>query len=227
MIILLNGSPRKYGATATILQYISEQLKRQGLETSIIHVSDLNLQYCIGCCKCYETGKCIYMDDVEKLSRKIENADGIIIGTPTYASNISGQLKTIIDRGHFVMEQLLCQKYAMSVVTYENYGGKDTSKILNRLLSYSGAILSRSLIIKNTFSANPLKNEKIKNYVINRINHFYTNYRKHRKPKYQSIKHFMIFRFGIFPFVIGKAEKYHGVIDTWKKNGVRYKPYRK
>ena len=227
MIILLNGSPRKHGATATILEYISEQLKMQDLETSIVHVSDLNLQYCIGCCKCYETGKCIYIDDIENLSRKIENADGIIIGTPTYASNISGQLKTIIDRGHFVMEQLLYQKYAMSVVTYENYGGKDTSKILNKLLSYSGAILSRSLIIKNTFSANPLKDEKIKNYVTNRINHFYRDSSKHRMPKYQSIKHFIIFQFGIHPFVIGKAEKYYGVIDAWKKNDVRYKEYSK
>ena len=225
MIILLNGSPRKHGATATILQYISEQLKRQGLETSIVHVSDLNLQYCIGCCKCYEIGKCIYIDDIEKLSRKIENADGIIIGTPTYASNISGQLKTIIDRGHFVMEQLLYQKYAMSVVTYENYGGKDTSKILNKLLSYSGAILCRSLIIKNTFSVNPLKDKKIKDYVTIRMDNFYRDLSKHRKPKYQSIKHFIIFRFGIFPFVLGKAEKYQGVIDTWKKNGVRYKEW--
>lgn len=227
MIILLNGSPRKYGATATILQYISEQLKRKGLETSIVHVSDLNLQYCIGCCKCYETGKCIYIDDIENLSKKIKNAEGIIIGTPTYVSNISGQLKTIIDRGHFVMEQLLYKKYAMSVVTYENYGGKDTSKILNKLLAYSGAILCRSLIIKSTFSVNPLKNEKVKDYISNRINHFCKDFYKYRNPKFQSIKHFIIFQFGISPFVHKKGEKYYGVIDTWKKNNVRYKEYSK
>ena len=66
----------------------------------------------------------------------IETADGIIIGSPTYASNISGQMKVIIDRGHFVIEQLLFGKYAISVSTYENYGGKDTAKILNRLFCY-------------------------------------------------------------------------------------------
>lgn len=220
MIILLNGSPRKHGATSIILQYISEELEKQGLKTSIVHVSDLNLRYCIGCCKCYETGKCIYSDDIESLSQKIKNAVGIIIGTPTYASNVSGQIKTIIDRGHFVIEQLLCQKYAMSIVTYENYGGKDTSKILNKLILYSGAILCRSLVIKNAFSDNPLKNKKIKNYVSKGINRFYRALSKHKKPRYQSIKHFIVFRFGIVPFVLNKGKKYRGVVDTWEKNGV-------
>lgn len=223
MIILLNGSPRKHGATSIILQYIAEQLERQGLKTSIVHVSDLNLRYCIGCCKCYETGKCIYTDDVENLTQKIKNADGIIIGTPTYVSNVSGQIKTIIDRGHFVMEQLLYQKYAMSIVTYENYGGKDTSKILNKLILYSGAILCRSLVIKNIFSDNPLKNKKVKNYVSKGINCFYRNLSKHKRSKYQAIKHFIIFRFGIVPFVLNKGKKYRGVIDTWKENGVMFR----
>lgn len=152
MIILLNGSPRKNGATAGILQYISQQLKKQGMETTVVHFSDLHLRYCIGCCKCYETGACVYRDDIEELSAKIDGADGIIAETPTYASNVSGQLKTIIDRGHFVIEQLLYKKCAMSVVTYENYGGKDASKILDRLLLYSGAKISDSLCMKIPFS---------------------------------------------------------------------------
>lgn len=64
--------------------------------------------------------------------------DGIILGSPTYAGNVSGQMKVIIDRGHFVMEQLLYGKYAISVSTYENYGGGDTSKIINNVTTYSG-----------------------------------------------------------------------------------------
>ena len=42
--------------------------------------TDLNLKYCVGCCKCYKNGKCIFNDDIEKLSENIETADGIIIG---------------------------------------------------------------------------------------------------------------------------------------------------
>lgn len=156
-IIILNGSYRKNGVTALILNEMYQKLEAYpNVEVQFFNVADFNLKYCIGCCKCYKNGKCIFDDVVEKLSKNIETADGIIIGSPTYASNVSGQIKVIIDRGHFIMEQLLSKKYAISVSTYENYGGKDTVKILNRLLSYSGAGISNSLVIKVPFSTNPL-----------------------------------------------------------------------
>ena len=79
----------------------------------------------------------------------------MIIGSPTYASNISGQLKQFIDRGHFVIEQLLYKKYAISVVTGENYGSKDTGKILNKLLQYSGAFLCGNVICNVPFNNDP------------------------------------------------------------------------
>lgn len=56
----------------------------------MVHVSDLSLQYCVGCGSCYKTGACIYKDDIENLSLSVADADGIIIGSPTYASNVSG-----------------------------------------------------------------------------------------------------------------------------------------
>lgn len=223
MIVLINGSPRKNGATSTILKYISNQLEEKGIPTELIHVGDLNLQYCCGCCTCYQTGKCIYTDDIEDLSHKIKSADGIVIGTPTYASNISGQLKTIIDRGHFVMEQSLYKKYAVSIVTYENYGGRDASKILDRLMLYSGARISSSLTVKNSFSDNPLRNEKVKKHIAGQTNKFYMNLTKQKKFKYQSVKHFLIFRFGIVPFARKKGAAYHGVVNAWKQNGAMAK----
>ena len=123
-IIILNGSHRKNGATGTILNSMCEKLKNyEDVEVKLYNVSEMTLKYCIGCCKCYETGRCIFDDDIEKLSLEIAKADGIIIGSPTYAGDVSGQVNTIIDRGHFVIEQLLYNKYASSAATYENYGG--------------------------------------------------------------------------------------------------------
>lgn len=221
-VIILNGSHRKSGATALILNEMYQKLETySNVEVQYYNVADLNLKYCIGCCKCYKNGKCIFNDDIEILSENIETADGIIIGSPTYASNISGQIKVIIDRGHFVMEQLLHKKYAISVSTYENYGGKDTSKILNKLLSYSGAIISRSLIIKVPFSTNPLSSLKIQNKVNKAIDKFYNDIHKQNAYLYQKIKHFIIFRFGIFPFVRKKGTEYQGVVSKWKKKGIK------
>lgn len=51
----------------------------------MVHVSDLSLQYCVGCGSCYKTGACIYKDDIENLSLSVADADGIIIGSPTYS----------------------------------------------------------------------------------------------------------------------------------------------
>lgn len=144
-IIIINGSNRKKGATALVLNEFYQLLKkRDDIDVQYIDVFDLHLNYCSGCGKCYKKGKCIFHDDIEKLSLEISQANGIILGSPTYASNVSAQMKTIIDRGHFVIEQLLYGKYAISVSTYENYGGKETSRILNRLLTYSGAKISKS-----------------------------------------------------------------------------------
>ncbi len=220
-IIILNGSHRKNGATALILNEMYQKLKTYpNAEVQFYNVADFNLKYCIGCCECYRNGRCIFNDDIEKLSENLESADGIIIGSPTYASNVSGQLKVVIDRGHFVIEQLLLRKYAISVSTYENYGGKDTSKILNKLLSYSGATISNSIVIKVPFSTNPLSSLKTQNKVNKAIDKFYNDIHKQNFYLYQKIKHFIIFRFGISPFVSKKGTEYQGVISKWKKQGI-------
>ena len=221
-IIIINGSHRKNGATALILHQMGQKLETySNVEIRFYHVADLNLNYCTGCCKCYKYGKCIFNDDIEKLSENIETADGIIIGSPTYAANVSGQMKVITDRGHFVIEQLLSGKYAVSVSTYENYGGKNTAKILNKLLCYSGASISHSLVIKTPFSRNPLSTHKTQTIVNNTTHKFYKDIHNQKKYLYQKIRHFIIFQFGILPFVRKKGTEYQGVVTKWKKHGIK------
>lgn len=221
-IIMINGSHRKNGATALILHEMYQKLQTYpNVEIQFYNVADLNMNYCIGCCKCYKNGKCIFNDDIEMLSQKIETADGIIIGSPTYASNVSGHVKVLIDRGHFVIEQLLSKKYAISVSTYENYGGKDTAKILNRLFCYSGATISNSLVIKTPFSSNPFSNPKIHNTLNKATDKLYKDIYKQKTYLYQKIRHFIIFRFGILPFVMKKGNEYQGVVTKWKKHNIK------
>ena len=221
-IVIVNGSHRKNGATALILSEMHQQLKKYSdVDVQMIHVADLELKYCVGCGSCYKTGACIYKDDIENLSLSIAEADGVILGSPTYASNVSGQMKVIIDRGHFVMEQLLYGKYAICVTTYENYGGMDSAKILNRLLSYSGAKISGSIILRNTVNANPLENIRLKQKRIEKVvRSFYRDIVGRRKYMLQSMKHFIVFWIGIQPFVINKGSQYDGVIKHWKNRNI-------
>lgn len=220
-IVIVNGSHRKNGATALILNEMHQQLKKcSDVDVQMIHVADLSLKYCVGCGSCYKTGACIYKDDIESLSLRIAEADGVILGSPTYASNVSGQMKVIIDRGHFVMEQLLYGKYAISVTTYENYGGRDSAKIINKLLSYSGAKISGSIVSQNRFNENPLEDIRLKQKIEKVVYKFYRDVVGKRKYIIQSMIHFIVFRIGIQPFVISKGTQYDGIIKHWKKRNI-------
>ena len=220
-IVIVNGSYRKNGATALILSEIHQQLKKYSdVDVQMIHVADLELKYCVGCGSCYKTGACIYKDDIENLSLSIAEADGVILGSPTYASNVSGQMKVIIDRGHFVLEQLLYGKYAICVTTYENYGGMDSAKILNRMLSYSGAKISGTIVLRNKFNSNPLEAIRLKERIEKVVYRFHRDVVAKRKYMFQSIKHLIIFRIGIQPFVMKKGSQYDGVITHWKKRNI-------
>lgn len=216
-IIIINGSPRKNGATAKILHSMEKHLiEKDNASVEYIDISCLNISPCSGCCSCYKTGRCYIDDDAETLSVKIENSDGVIVGSPTYASNVSGQLKQFIDRGHFVIEQLLNNKYAVSVVTGENYGSSDTSKILTKLLKYSGAKMSGKIVYNLPFNSNPVNNSVL-NKAFDLSDKLCSDIIKRKKYLIQTIIHNMIFYVGIKSFVKSKGESYKGVVSKWKR----------
>jgi len=219
-IVLINASHRKNGATAKILNEFAEQIKSYGdADISLFHLSDLEINFCKGCCGCYKTGKCFLKDDCEMLSQKIAEADGLIIGTPNYVSNVSGQLKTFVDRGHFVIEQLLKGKYTVGVVTYENAEGGAAFKVLKKLFVFSGAKTTDKLIVKLPFNSGP--SEKVKYAVKNKAKKMYKSILNKAPASLKNkIVHFFVFNFGIRPFVLKKGKSYDGVFMHWKNRGI-------
>ena len=60
-IVIVNGSYRKNGATALILNEMYQRLREyKDVDIEIVHVADLKLKYCVGCGNCYKTGECFY-----------------------------------------------------------------------------------------------------------------------------------------------------------------------
>lgn len=114
------------------------------------------------------------------------------------------------------MEQLLRGKYAISVATYENHGGRDSAKILNRLLSYSGAIISGTIISRKKSESSSKDNYQLSKNIHKLADKLYEDIKGKRKYIFQPIKHFIIFKIGIKPFVIKNADQYGGVINHWK-----------
>ena len=217
-IVIINGSPRVNGLTAGILHVIEKGMISLGAEVEFYNLSELTMSQCRGCCACYTTGRCVMNDDAEKLSHVIESADGLILGTPTYASNVSGYMKVLIDRGHFVIEQLLTGKYCVTVTTGENYGSRDASKVLKDLVLYSGGRLVKSIVINAPFNSGiPDISKKRAESAADKL---FEAIRTRRKYPLQSMFHKAVFSVGIRPFVMEKGEKYRGVTAKWKEYGI-------
>ena len=102
-IIAFNGSPRKEWNTATLLKKALEGAVSQGAETELIHLYDLNYKGCISCFACKEKGgksygQCVVRDDLKPIFQKVEAADALILGSPIYLGNITGQMQSFLER---------------------------------------------------------------------------------------------------------------------------------
>lgn len=98
-IIVLNGSPRKNGTIASLTRAVAEGAKSKGYEIEWIDIYGLEVKPCIACMKCRPDKVCVLPgDDAHEIGRKISEADGLIVGTPTHWGNMSSQLKCLLDR---------------------------------------------------------------------------------------------------------------------------------
>ncbi len=92
------GSKRKKGNTAHLVQKALDEIKSDTIETELIFLGDYNIGGCTGCEGCKDTYKCVIQDDMQKLYPLIMEADGIIMGSPTYFYNMTSDMKAFIDR---------------------------------------------------------------------------------------------------------------------------------
>lgn len=99
IIIVINGSPRKTGTVACILHSVADNIDASHTDIHWYNVNDMHIHPCIGCMKCRSTGRCVLPeDDAHRLAEDIESCSGIILGSPVYWGNISGQMKVVLDR---------------------------------------------------------------------------------------------------------------------------------
>ncbi len=98
-VLGISGSPRKNSNTEKLVAHALKICKDAGFETELIALSKMKIGYCTACDACKpEPHRCPIKDDVPKIFEAMESADAIIIGSPTYFSSISGQLKVLFDR---------------------------------------------------------------------------------------------------------------------------------
>ena len=98
-ILIINGSPRKKGLIAQMLDIMREDAEQRGDKVQTVYTNDLSIKPCIGCMACRTKGKCsIAEDDSQRVLKMIQEADAVIMGAPCYWGNIPGQMKVLFDR---------------------------------------------------------------------------------------------------------------------------------
>jgi multimeric flavodoxin WrbA len=101
--IAINGSPRTKWNTATLLEKALEGAASEGAETEIIHLYELNFKGCISCFACKlkdgkSYGECAMNDELTPVLKKLKDADAVILGSPIYLGNSTGEMRSFMER---------------------------------------------------------------------------------------------------------------------------------
>ncbi|MCB2291188.1 flavodoxin family protein [Clostridium sp. CS001] len=96
-VIAINSSKRKKNTYNLILN-LKESLSKHDISVEIVNLFEYDIKPCLGCEHCLIHGGCVIHDDAQLLMDKLKSCDGIILSTPVYLNNLSGTLKTFVDR---------------------------------------------------------------------------------------------------------------------------------
>jgi multimeric flavodoxin WrbA len=155
-VLLINGSPHKYGCTFTALSEVAGQLDKSEIETQIFHIGDEPIRGCIACNKCAETGHCIFNDDpVNQCIDLLKNADGLVVGSPVYYASPSASLCALLERMFYKKSAAYAYKPAAAVVNCRRGGSTTAFESLNRYFTISSMPIVSSQYWNETHGVTP------------------------------------------------------------------------
>jgi multimeric flavodoxin WrbA len=150
-VIAINGSPRKKGNTAMLIDTVLAELKKEGIETEQVQLGGKKIHGCTACMKCFENQNklCSIDNDIlNVIMTKMVEADGIIIGSPTYFANVTSEVKALIDRAGMVSianGYMLKRKVGAAVVAVRRAGATAAFDAINKLYFINQLIVPGSV----------------------------------------------------------------------------------
>lgn len=138
-VVAFNCSPRKDGNTAHMIKDVFKVLNAAGIDTELVQVGGTPIKGCRGCGACGKNKnmRCIMDDDIlNQCIQKMVEADGIIIGSPTYFADLTSEAKALIDRAGYVIRQNgnpIKRKVGAAVVASRRAGSVHTFDSINHL----------------------------------------------------------------------------------------------
>ena len=148
--IAINGSPRKGGNTEILLKQVLEPLAASGWETEFIQIGGTPVHGCKACYHCFQqkNSQCSQKNDgFNRCMEKMTAADAIILGSPTYFTDVNAEMKALLDRAGLVAVAnggLFRGKVGAAVVAVRRGGGTHAFDTINHMFLMSGAIVPGS-----------------------------------------------------------------------------------
>lgn len=149
-VIAFNGSARKDGNTAILIKRVLSALESEGIETDFIQLAGQQIHGCTACgtCRKIKNRECkIVNDNVNSYIAKMAEADGIILGSPTYFSMMTSEMKALIDRAGYVAranDDMFQRKVGAAVVAVRRAGAMPTFDAINHFFLISQMIVPGS-----------------------------------------------------------------------------------
>jgi len=97
-VVVISTSLRAGSNSNALAEQFAEGARAAGNEVEFISLRGRDVRFCIGCLSCQKTGACVFKDDVPAIMDSVLNADVVCWATPIYYYEMSGQMKTLIDR---------------------------------------------------------------------------------------------------------------------------------
>jgi len=146
-VVAFNGSARKDGNTAIMIKHVFKELEKEGIKTELVQLAGEKIQGCIACYKCFsaKNKRCAVTDDiVNECIEKMEQSEGIILGSPTYFADCTAQIKALIERAGFVSRangEMFKRKIGAAVVSVRRSGAIHAFDTLNHFFTIGQMII--------------------------------------------------------------------------------------
>lgn len=133
-VLMVNGSSKPNGCTATALQEIAKVLREEGIDSEIVCLGGGPLRDCIGCLGCMKLdGQCAFNDDcINEILEKAKTCDGFIFGTPVYYAHPSGRVLSALDRMFYAGKKYFMHKPGAAIASARRAGTTASIDAMNK-----------------------------------------------------------------------------------------------
>ena len=146
-VVAFNGSARRDGNTAILLNHVLAELQAEGIETELVQLAGTDLIGCRACMKCFQTKdmSCVVKNDaLNECVRKMVAADGILLGSPVYYADVTATMKALMERAGQVTranDRALRRKVGAAVVAVRRGGAIHAFDTLNHFFQINEMVV--------------------------------------------------------------------------------------